>query len=225
MNLNSIANIIDKINFDWTISLFDILSASISVLSVIVTIIIAFKTINRNNEIANKQLKQQQQNFQRQLDENRKNHAENKNIELQRNQMECLPIIDIEEPHYTNNGKYATFDLKLKNIGNGTAHNCCINSDNNLVVYSDSNDKGLQYQQSSPREFILNVNNSFEISITTNRIPNKFAHKVCFSITYNDLMGRTYKQPFEFYYDYPTMEPIVTNKYEWECIKDIEFKS
>lgn len=224
MNLNLIANVIDKINFDCTINLSDILSASISVLSVIVTIIIAFKTINRNNEIANKQLKQQQQNFQWQLDEYRKNHAENKNIELQRNQMECLPIIDIKEPHYTNNGKYATFDFKLKNIGKGTAHNCCMNSDNNLVVYSDSNDKGLQYQQSSPREFILNINDSFKASISTNRLPNKYAHKVCFSITYKDLMGRVYKQPFEFYYDYPTMKPIVTNKYEWECIKDIEFK-
>lgn len=222
--MNLLINTIDKINFDWTISLSNIISACISFLSVIVTVVIAVKTITKNNENVDNQLKQQQYIFEQQMTENRKNHNENKNIELKKNQIECLPIIDIENIHYSSNGNYATFDIKLKNIGNGTAHNCCLNSDNNLVLYNDSNDEGLQYQQSSPGEFIINVNDSFETSITTNRIPNKSAHKVCFSITYNDLMGRIYTQPFEFNYDYPAMKPFVTNKYEWKCIKDIEFK-
>lgn len=43
MNLNSIANIISKINFDWTISLSDI----ISIFSVFVTAIIALITIQK----------------------------------------------------------------------------------------------------------------------------------------------------------------------------------
>ena len=131
MNLNLLENVINKINLDWTISLSDI----ISVLSVIVTIVIAFLTMNKNNKNVNKQLTQQQQNFQQQLDESRKNHAENKNIELRKNQIEYLPIIDIQELTYIGDGRKATFHFTLKNIGNGTALNCFLNADDNLVVY------------------------------------------------------------------------------------------
>lgn len=225
MNLNLLENVINNINLDWTISLSDIISAFISVLSVIVTIVIAFKTINKNNKNVNKQLTQQQQNFQQQLDESRKNHAENKNIELRKNQIEYLPIIDIQELTYIGDGRKATFHFTLKNIGNGTALNCFLNTDDNLVVYNDSIDSGLQYIQSSPGKFMLNVNDSSKTSLSTNRLPNKSAHNVCFSITYNDLMGRIYKQPFEFFYDGVKIVPKIANKYEWECIKDIEFKS
>lgn len=220
MNLSLLTNIINKINFNWTISLSDV----ISVLSVIVTIIIAFYTINRNNKNVYKQLEQQQQNFQEQLEENRNNHTENKNIELKKNQLEFLPIIDIKKFIYTSDGKKATFKFNLNNIGKGTALNCYLNTDSNLVVYNDSIDEGLQYIQSSPGKFILNVNDSFETSFSTNRLPNKSAHKVCFSITYKDLMGRIYNQPYEFFYDGIKMVPVITNKYEWTCIKDIEFK-
>lgn len=221
MNLNLLENVINKINLDWTISLSDI----ISVLSVIVTIVIAFLTMNKNNKNVNKQLTQQQQNFQQQLDESRKNHTENKNIELRKNQMEYLPIIDLKELIYMDNSGKATFKFTLKNIGNGTALNCYLVADDNLVVYNDSIDNGLQYIQSSPGKFILNVNDSFKTSLSTNRLPNNSPHVVCFSITYNDLMGRIYKQPFEFFYDGVKIVPKIVNKYEWECIKDIEFKS
>lgn len=131
MNLSLLINIIGKMNFNWTINLYDIIS-------VIVTIIIAFYTINRNNKNVNKQLAQQQQNFQEQLETNRNNHTENKNIELRKNQLDFLPIIDIENPICTSNGKKATFKFTLKNIGKGAAHNCYLNTDNNLVVYNDS---------------------------------------------------------------------------------------
>lgn len=47
MNLSLLTNIISKMNFNWTINLYDIIS-------VIVTIIIAFYTINRNNKNVNK---------------------------------------------------------------------------------------------------------------------------------------------------------------------------
>ena len=49
-------------------------------------------------------------------------------------------------------------------------------------------------------------------------------HQVSFSIIYNDLMGRTYKQPFVFFYDGSKIELLITNKYEWSCTKDIEFR-
>ena len=220
MNLSLLTNIIGKINFNWTINLSDI----ISVLSVIVTIIIAFYTIRKNNKNVNKQLAQQQQNFQEQLEANRNNHTENKNIELRKNQLDFLPIIDIEDPICTSDGKKATFKFTLKNIGKGAALNCYLNTDNNLVVYNDSIDEGLQYIQSSPGKFMLNVNDSFETSFSTNRLPNKSAHKVCFSITYKDLMGRIYNQSYEFFYDGIKWIHVIRNKHEWTCIKDIEFK-
>lgn len=223
--MDLLTNIIDKIDFKWSISLSDIISACISVLSVIVTIIIAFKTINRNNENVNKQLVQQEQNFQKQLDENRKNYAENKNVELKKNQIECLPIIDVESSLASKTGNCFTFKITLKNKGNGTAINCKTNADNNLVVYADNIDSKLQYSQANMAEFILNTDDSFNIIIQSNKISNG-AHKVEFSIIYNDLMGREYKQLFVFHYNYPNnFAPQFTTKYMWECIKDIEFKS
>lgn len=225
MNLNLIANVIDKINFDCTINLSDILSASISVLSVIVTIIIAFKTINRNSKIANKQLEQQQYSFQQQLDESRKNHAENKNVELKKNQVECLPIIDIESSHASKTGNYFTFKITLKNKGNGTAIGCKPNADNNLVIYTDNVDSKLEYSQTNMAEFILKKDDNFDITIQSNKVCNG-AHKVEFSIIYKDLMEREYKQLFVFHYDYPdNFAPQFTTKYMWKCIKDIEFKA
>ena len=135
-----------------------------------------------------------------------------------------MPILDIDSLRYIGNGQSATFNFSLKNIGNGTALKCFFDVGDNLVIYSDPDDTGLQYTQASPGQFILNVNDSFDTSIITNRIPNKTMHKVSFSIIYKDLMGRTYKQPFVFFYDGSKIAPEIINKYEWICTKDIEFK-
>lgn len=195
--------------FDFTINISDV----IALLTIIVTIIATRITIKRNRN-----------DLLTQINEERQIHNENKNIELRKNQLECLPILDIDNLNYISDGKNATFNITLKNIGNGTALKCFFDVNDNLVVYNDSNDPGLQYIQSSPGQFILNVNNSFDTSITTNRIPNTTIHQVSFSIVYNDLMGRTYKQPFVFFYDGSKIAPLITNKYEWTCINDIEFK-
>lgn len=196
-------------NFDFTINISDV----IALLTIIVTIIATRITIIRNRN-----------DLLTQINEERQIHNENKNIELRKNQLECLPIIDIDNLSYIGNGKNAIFNITLKNIGNGTALKCFFDANDNIIAYNDSNDPGLQYTQSSPGRFILNVNDSFDTSITTNRIPNKTIHQVSFSIIYNDLMGRTYKQPFAFFYDGSKIAPLITNKYEWICINDIEFK-
>lgn len=195
--------------FDLTINISDI----IALLTIIVTIIVTRITIIRNKN-----------DLLTQINEERQIHNENKNIELRKNQLECLPILDIDSLRYIGNGQSATFNFLLKNIGNGTALKCFFDVGDNLVIYSDPDDTGLQYTQASPGQFILNVNDSFDTSIITNRIPNKTMHKVSFSIIYKDLMGRTYKQPFVFFYDGSKIAPEIINKYEWICTKDIEFK-
>lgn len=215
--LTIFSNIINNINIDWTIRISDI----ISVWSVITTIVIAFITIHKN---INKQLSQQQYNLQKQLETSKKNHIENKNIELRKNQIEYLPIIDMVNINCSSDGKKIIFNVILKNIGNGIARNCFLSADEKLVVYNDSVDPELQYIQSSPGTLILNANDSFATSIRTSKLPNDYPHKESFSITYDDLMGRKYKQLFVFHYTYPKLSTHITNKYEWECVQNIEFK-
>ena len=214
--ITKFSNIINNINIDWTIRFTDI----ISIMSVITTIAIAFATIYKNNKNVNKQLIQQQ----KQLEKSQENHIENKNIELRKNQIEYLPIIDMCNIHCSSDGKEITFKFDLKNIGNGTALKCIFDNKDKLIVYSDPNDPGLQYIQSSPGSFVLNINDSFNTSIITNRLPNNYVNEVKFSVVYNDLMGRTYKQLFVFHYMYPKLTHQITNKYEWECIHNIKFK-
>lgn len=211
--INIIKDFLENIKFDLVVNLSDI-----------ITIIVFLFTVCFNVYALNKEKKR----FEEQIIQQRKQYADNRTLDLKKNQVDCLPIILLKkdiviEKSNQNNLK---FHLNLTNCGNGSAYACHPITDGQLCIYEDEHESDLKYFQIKAGSDLLNIGDSFDLIICSSKLPDNTPHEIYLVIEYYDLMGRKYNQEYRFIYNFPQLNKATRiGNYLWTCVEDIDNNS
>lgn len=230
--INLIKDFLENAEFNLVINLSDIITVIVFLFTIGFNIYTLKKekkrfqiNLSEQHEQFRISLKEQKIQFEEQMKQQSKQYEDNRNFDLKKNQVECLPIILLKEDIMIEKSSKNSlkFYLKLINRGSGSAYACHPIADDMLCIYTDKLDTDLKYHQMEPGADLLNFGDSVNITICSSKLPNELPHDVFFTIEYYDLMGRKYNQEYRFIYNFPKYDKATRiGNYLWNCVEDID---